>query len=1213
MALLTTRKLPFLSVAPFLEKNALMGLFLWLGMSAQAQPSTAGTALHFFNGANSYVQVPGFGNVAPTSEITIEFWQRVAALQPQSTFSLTPDADTNRINAHVPFTDGVVYWDFGDIGTQGRLSYTPPVPTVGTWQHFAFVASQSGNYMAIYRNGVLETNRIGMTPFVPYNASLSLGAFVDGGGLFFGGDLDEVRIWNVARSQSDIQSTLHKTLVGNEPGLVAYWRLDEASGTNTADATGNGNNGTLTNGPSWVISTAPIGRPYTTPPVVTLNGANPFTNQCHAAFFDPGTTASTSPVALAAGDNHSLALDADGTVTGWGYNLDGEINISASVSNVVALAAGSIFTLALKSDGTVAGYGDNSAGQILAPGNATNVVSIAAGGFHSLALKADGTVVAWGDDTYGESDVPVSVTNALAIAAGSNFSLALRADGTVVGWGDNSSGETSVPPSASNVLALAAGNLHGLALRADGTVVGWGNNTFGQTNVPVNATNVIAVAARGNHSLALRADGRVIGWGDDTYGQSDIPASVTNVVAIAAGTNHSLALKADGTVVGWGDNTYGQTSNPTNFGSTPVFVTGLVNVNIPGTNQVTYTAVTPFGNSASATRTVVVPDPTVPVITLNGARRLTNECHSAFTDSGVVATACPLNIAAGGSSSLALLASGSVTAWGDNTYGETNVPANATNVIALAAGAYHVLAVTMGGTVIGWGANFSDDLNIPASATNAVAVAAGDTHSLALKSDGTVVAWGDGSNGKTTVPASATNVIAISAGANHSLALRLDGTVLAWGLNSSSQCHIAKNVTNIVGIAAGGDYSLALKSDGTVLAWGNNTFGQLNIPASATNVVALAAGQRYGLARRADGTAVGLGTSAPGLLPSLTNLTAVAVGTSHNLVLKADGTVLDSANTVPANLNAFGVTTNGTVNPNMPGTYQLNYATATNEFGASASVTRTVVVVDTLPPSLTLVGANLMSLVTGGSFVDPGATANDVCAGNLTGSILVSGSVNTAVPGTYTLLYAVSDPSGNVATTNRTVWVTPSELVLPTGPASMRGAVNPNGLDTTVYFQYGLTTSYGATTTPQDIGSGSSLVSFNAPLAYLLPGTTYHYRIVSSNSNGTTYGPDLTFTTSPYLIPGDLNGDGIVDQSELNTVLSNYWPYSPWLSITDTFGLGTTNILFSLTNANNFDLSVLVSTNLTDWENLGPAHQRYQFFDPAATNAPQRYYRLRWP
>ena len=105
----------------------------------------------------------------------------------------------------------------------------------------------------------------------------------------------------------------------------------------------------------------------------------------------------------------------------------------------------------------------------------------------------------------------------------------------------------------------------------------------------------------------------------------------------------------------------------------------------------------------------------------------------------------------------------------------------------------------------------------------------------------------------------------------------------------------------------------------------------------------------------------------------------------------------------------------------------------------------------------------------------------------------------------------------------------------------------------------------------------------------------------------------LVPVTATNAVPGDLGGDGVVDQSELNTVLSNYWLHSPWLQMTNTSGLGTTNIQFALTNATGWNFSVEISTNLMDWDFLGPAFPFYQFLDPAATNEPQRYYRLRWP
>ena len=119
---------------------------------------------------------------------------------------------------------------------------------------------------------------------------------------------------------------------------------------------------------------------------------------------------------------------------------------------------------------------------------------------------------------------------------------------------------------------------------------------------------------------------------------------------------------------------------------------------------------------------------------------------------------------------------------------------------------------------------------------------------------------------------------------------------------------------------------------------------------------------------------------------------------------------------------------------------------------------------------------------------------------------------------------------------------------------------------------------------------------------------------------GSAFAPEQSFTVNTVLTPsngipvlGDRNGDGVVDQAELNAVLSNFFPNSPWLYLTNTAGLGTSNIQFALTNTTAWDFSVLVSSNLTDWDFLGLAYPLYQFGDPAATNSPKHYYRLRWP
>jgi hypothetical protein len=77
--------------------------------------------------------------------------------------------------------------------------------------------------------------------------------------------------------------------------------------------------------------------------------------------------------------------------------------------------------------------------------------------------------------------------------------------------------------------------------------------------------------------------------------------------------------------------------------------------------------------------------------------------------------------------------------------------------------------------------------------------------------------------------------------------------------------------------------------------------------------------------------------------------------------------------------------------------------------------------------------------------------------------------------------------------------------------ATLNGTVNPNGLATTYYFEWGTTVSYGNTTTTASAGSGSSSIAVSAGLTSLTSGVTYHFRIVATNADGTSTGSDLTF------------------------------------------------------------------------------------------------------
>ena len=77
--------------------------------------------------------------------------------------------------------------------------------------------------------------------------------------------------------------------------------------------------------------------------------------------------------------------------------------------------------------------------------------------------------------------------------------------------------------------------------------------------------------------------------------------------------------------------------------------------------------------------------------------------------------------------------------------------------------------------------------------------------------------------------------------------------------------------------------------------------------------------------------------------------------------------------------------------------------------------------------------------------------------------------------------------------------------------ATINGSVNPNGLATTYYFDYGTSASYGSTTSVTSAGSGSSAIAVSANLTGLAGGVTYHFRVVATNSDGTSTGGDLTF------------------------------------------------------------------------------------------------------
>jgi hypothetical protein len=145
------------------------------------------------------------------------------------------------------------------------LVATSTLPAMGVWHHVAFVLDRTdagGPLETLYVDGVAVATGAAapdkLTPLASWIGSL------DGTNDDFAGQMDEIRIWNVARTGPQIQDDMDGTTPADAPGLAAYFDCDSIHGTRVPDVSGNGNDATLGGGdparmPSLVASTVPHG------------------------------------------------------------------------------------------------------------------------------------------------------------------------------------------------------------------------------------------------------------------------------------------------------------------------------------------------------------------------------------------------------------------------------------------------------------------------------------------------------------------------------------------------------------------------------------------------------------------------------------------------------------------------------------------------------------------------------------------------------------------------------------------------------------------------------------------------------------------------------------------------------------------------------------------------------------------------------------------
>ncbi|MDB6059225.1 MAG: Immunoglobulin I-set domain protein, partial [Verrucomicrobiales bacterium] len=618
-------------------------------------------------------------------------------------------------------------------------------------------------------------------------------------------------------------------------------------------------------------------------------------------------------VAVAVGSGTSYALLTDGSLVKWGVNrtvntsasnlvaismsyndvgvglrADGTViginrTVSTAWTNMIGIAAGPFNSYALRADGTVVSSTQS------VPNGLAHVTALAASGTQVAALINDGTVVVWTDAaSISLLPPPTPVTNAVAIACGFNASFAVKSDGTIIGWGTNSL--LTIPAAATNVIDLsvsaypATGNGIAAALRRDGTMVTWGLATQPPTNVisPSSISNVVAVSAGVSHALALISDGS--------------PQILRPPIGITTYTGRDATLRVQATGAPQLAYQWYHDGNPMTNATNAMLV--LVNAQ----------------SSDAGSYHVVVTNPIGSVTSLDALVRVTNSAPFTFGKpanvTAYVGSKVTLGFPINGSGPMSLQ-------WRFHPSGSsgifTNIP-GATNdelvfnpLYATNGGSYSLLASNSFGVlnlgffpltvrqVVAWGDNTYGKTNVPTSLTNAIAVCGGGYYNmLALRDDGSLVIWGLTSPA-TPAFTNLTEINGASSGGSVYLGLTTNGTVIAGGASSGFSNAIA-TLSNIVAMESDLFGSTFLKPDGTIIRL--NASGATNA-LSVSNVVALSPWDDGFQALRADGTVFSSGSGGP--VPVVTNVACAAWSRYAGTFLKRDQTIVDFGHSITTN------------------------------------------------------------------------------------------------------------------------------------------------------------------------------------------------------------------------------------------------------------------------------------------------------------------------
>ncbi len=209
-----------------------------------------------FNGAGS-IEVPAAGLQTITNEITVSFWSKGdenVLPANNSVFEGVNDDNARGANVHLPWSNGQIYWDCGNVGGgYDRINKVAPMEAfAGSWSHWTFTKNATTGSMKIYLNGEQWHSGTGKTTPISLT-SFNIGSNAAGISSYYG-NVDEFQIWDKELDAGTIQEYMRQPITDQHPdyaNLVAYYPMNEAVGFNLEDYSANNNTAQIIGGPAW--------------------------------------------------------------------------------------------------------------------------------------------------------------------------------------------------------------------------------------------------------------------------------------------------------------------------------------------------------------------------------------------------------------------------------------------------------------------------------------------------------------------------------------------------------------------------------------------------------------------------------------------------------------------------------------------------------------------------------------------------------------------------------------------------------------------------------------------------------------------------------------------------------------------------------------------------------------------------------------------------